>query len=250
MSNGLPISTIIITYNEENNIGDCLESVKWCDEIVLVDAFSSDKTVAIAEKYTDIIIQRKWTGFSDQKAFALEKATNEWVLSIDADERCTPELQDEIQKAFGKNKNGYYIPRKSYFLGKWMKHSGWYPGYQVRFFLKAKTTVSEKKVHEGFLVDGEIGYLQNPIIHYTHPSIEDSLQKMNLYSSLESEDRNQIKKVHWYDILSHPFAAFLRKYFAQKGFLDGMPGFILAIITAQLKMALYMKLWERQQKNV
>ena len=244
-----PISVIIITQNEEQNIHDCLASVRWCEEIILVDAFSSDQTVAISKQFTDRIFQQEWQGFAEQKSFALAQAHQQWVLSLDADERVTPELQSEICSRLHQPDlpDGFHIPRKSYFLGKWIKHSGWYPGYQLRLFYRAKTRVSQKRVHEGFIVDGRVEYLQNPILHFTHPTIADSLQKMDRYSSLEAEDRAGSRKVRWYDLVFHPVAAFLRKYFVQKGFLDGMHGFVLALITAQLKMALYMKMWEQQQ---
>jgi len=246
-----PISAITIAFNEEINISDCLESVNWCEEIILVDAYSTDQTVKIAKDHSCKIYKHKWQGFAEQKAYALSKASHEWVISLDADERISHELKDEINSKLNPNNkfDGFYIPRKSYFLGKWMKHSGWYPGYQLRLFRKSKTQVSEKRVHEGFLVDGEVGYLADSIIHYTHPTITDSLEKMNSYSSLEAEDRENSKTVHWYDLLLHPFAAFSRKYVAQKGILDGMSGFILAVITAQLKMALYIKLWEIQKNK-
>ncbi len=249
MSENIPISVFVISRNEENNIEDCLKSVKWCDEIVLVDAFSTDNTVNKARNFTDRIFLREWDGFSEQKTYALEKTCSEWVLSLDADERVTPELKDEILNVLEdvNSVNGFFIPRKSYFLDRWIKHSGWYPGYQMRLFRKEKTRVSQKRVHEGFIVEGESAHLMQPIVHYTHPTISDSLGKMNLYSPLEAEDRVHTKNIRWFDLIAHPLSAFLRKYIAQKGFLDGMPGLILAVITAGLKMALYMKLWEKQQ---
>lgn len=248
MPDSVPLSVILVVKDEEHNIGDCLASVRWCEEIVVVDAYSRDRTVEIAREFTDRIYLRPWSGFSEQKTFALNQATHEWVLSLDADERVSAELQEEITMRIHPECkwDGFYIPRKSYFLGKWIRHSGWYPGYQLRLFRKSKTRVSPRRVHEGFLVAGDVGYVTHPIVHFTHSSIAGSLDKMNLYSTLEAEDRSSAGKVRWYDLVFHPAATFLRKYVAQRGFLDGMPGFILALITAQVNLALYMKLWEKQ----
>jgi len=249
------ISVIIITQNEEKNIRDCLESVKWADEIIVVDAKSSDGTVSICREFTDNIFEREWPGFAAQKQFALDQAKHFWVLSIDADERVTSELQQDIRKILVEEENqhdGYYIPRLSYFLGKKIKHSGWYPGYQLRLFKREKTRVSQSRVHEGFLVDGKIGYLLNNLLHFTHPSVEESLKRMNRYSSLEALDRferKKKKKVRWYHFLLHPFSAFMRQFFVHQGYRDGIQGFILALISGTVKMALYMKLWELQRKR-
>lgn len=249
------LSVIIITQNEEKNIRDCLESVRWADEIIVVDANSSDSTVSICREFTDNIFEREWPGFAAQKQFALDKATHDWVLSIDADERVTPELREEIQQILteqNKTEDGYKIPRLSYFLGKEIRRSGWYPGYQLRFFRREKTKVSTSRVHEGFLVNGSVGFLQSDLLHFTHPSVEESLKRMNRYSSLEALDRFERKKkktVRWYHFIVHPFSAFARQFFVHQGYRDGIPGFILALISGTVKMALYMKLWELQRKN-
>lgn len=245
----VPISVFIITHNEEQNIRACLESVTWADEIVLLDDGSEDETIAIAKEFTDKIHIKEWRGFAEQKRAAMALCSHEWALSLDADERVRPELADEIARLLAGNpgENGYRIARRSYFLNKWMKHCGWYPGYQVRLFRREKTTVSRSRVHEGFLVQGSIGTLQNDIDHYSHPSLHDSLAKLNRYSSLEALDRLDRKKVRWYDFLTHPLSAFWIKYIAQKGFLDGMHGFLLSWISAFLKMVMYMKLWWLQR---
>jgi len=243
------ISVTIITLNEEELIRDCLESVAWADEIVVVDAQSSDRTVEICREYTDKVIQREWQGFADQKQFALDQCTNEWVLSLDADERVTNELRDEILNILNQNNtaDGYYIARRTYFLNKWIKHCGWYPGYQVRLFKRQKTKVSRVRVHEGYIVDGRIDTLKNDIIHFSYSSISQSLEKLNRYTSLEALDRMDQKKVHWYDFILHPMSAFWIKFIAQKGFLDGMHGFLLSWVSTLFKMVLYMKLWRLQR---
>ncbi|MFZ5518314.1 MAG: glycosyltransferase family 2 protein [Candidatus Zhuqueibacterota bacterium] len=249
------LSVIVITRNEEKNIRDCLESVRWADEIIVVDARSSDATAELCKEFTERIFVRDWPGFAAQKQFALDQAKFDWVLSIDADERATPALQRDIRTVLSDENeapDGYYIPRLSYFLGKKIMHSGWYPGYQLRLFRRDRTKVSASRVHEGFLVDGRVGYLQNDLLHFTHPSVEESLNRMNRYSSLEALDRFERKKtkqVRWYDFIIHPFSAFARQFFVHQGFRDGIQGFILALISGTVKMALYMKLWELQRKR-
>jgi glycosyltransferase involved in cell wall biosynthesis len=244
-----PLSVTIITHNEEKNIRECLESVLWAQEIIVVDSVSSDNTAEIAREYTEKVVLSKWPGFAKQKQFALDLCTCDWVLSLDADERVRPELAQEIQKLINSvcKFDGYRIARRSFFLNKWMKHCGWYPGYQVRLLKRVKTTVSRARVHEGFLVDGNIGTLQNDIDHFSHPSLHNSLEKLNRYSTLEALDRLDRKKVSWYHFVLHPISAFLIKYIRQKGFLDGIHGFLLSWISAFLKTVMYMKIWWLQR---
>lgn len=246
------ISAIIITLNEEKNIRDCLESVRgFTDEIIVVDAFSEDKTLEIAREYTDRVYQRQWEGYSPQKQFALNKAISPWVLSLDADERVSPELDQAIRDILtnGTQFDGFKIPRKTYFLGKWIKRCGWYPGYQVRLFRRTITRVSQSHVHEGFIVDGSIGVLKQDIIHISYPTLEESFKKMMIYSSLEALDRLNRKKVRWYHFIGNPIAVFFNKYIAQKGFLEGIHGLIISFIAAMLKLMLYMRIWERQHQK-
>lgn len=248
-NNMISLSIAIIAQNEEQNIQACLESVKWADEIIVVDAGSTDGTVEMCREYTDHIFEHEWQGFALQKKFALDQCSNDWVLSIDADERVRPELRDEIRKVLSENKgkDGYRIARRSYFLDKWIRYCGWYPGYQVRLFRRSKTSVSEARVHEGFLVDGQVGTLASDLDHYSHPTLEESLAKLNRYSTLEALDRLERKKVYWYDFLTHPLSEFLRKYFVQSGFRDGLYGLLLCWISAFLKMSMYMKLYNMQR---
>jgi glycosyltransferase involved in cell wall biosynthesis len=247
------ISAIIITLNEEKNIGRCLESVQWADEQIVVDSLSSDRTVEIAKQNGAKVFQRAWTGYADQKQFALDQAKHVWVLSVDADERISDVLKEEIQKILreGSPHAGFYMTRRSYFLGKWIRHGGWYPGHVLRFFRKQKAKLNDVKVHEGFLVEGSIGYLKGDLLHNTHPSIDQSLKKMverNQWIALERVKRDQ-KKVRWFDLIVHPVAAFSKKYFSQKGFLDGMHGFMLALVDAMVKLSLYMAMWDLQHSE-
>ena len=242
------ISAVIITLNEEHNIEECLRSIAWADEIVVVDGNSTDRTVEICRQYTDKVFTNPFTDFSTQKQVALDRCQCPWVLSIDADERVRPELQTEIQQLLAGElqHDGYYIARRSYFLNKWIRYGGWYPGYQLRLFRREKTRLSSSRVHEGYLVEGTCGTLKHDLDHYSHPSIEDSIKKLNHYTTLEARDRLGRKKVHVYHFILNPTSAFLKKYIRQQGFRDGMHGFLLSWITAFLKMVLYMKIWVLQ----
>ena len=246
-----PLSVIIITHNEEHNIRECLESVAWAGEIIVVDDGSEDATVEIARTFTEHVFYHAWSGFAAQKDFALQKASREWVLSLDADERVPEDLKAEIFTVLQKPDipyDGFWIPRLSTFLGKFIYHGGWYPGYQLRLFRREKATITPVRVHEGFIVEGPVGYLNHHLLHYTHRSLSESFERLNRYSSLEALDRVHRKKVHWWDILLHPMGAFLTKYIGLKGYRDGMHGFLLALMSAMVKMALYMKIWELQNK--
>jgi glycosyltransferase involved in cell wall biosynthesis len=212
------ISVIIITKNEEENIAACLKSVDWADEIIVVDAESEDNTVENAKSFTTKIYIRKWQGYANQKKYALSLAENEWVLSIDADERVTSELKNEILD-LKPDYNGYRIRRKNYFLKKEITSCGWDKDYQLRLFRKSKTEVVDKLVHEGFAVTGKIGKLDNVIIHNTFSSIHNYLGKVNIYSSLKADElfkKNKGKVSRW-TIFSHTFSAFFRYYISLRG---------------------------------
>lgn len=249
------LSVIVITQNEADKIRDCLESVSWADELIIVDGGSTDNTIAICREFTSHVLENPWPGYAAQKQFALDHATKSWVLSIDSDERLSDPLVQEIKALLANPEaefDGYYIPRLSSFLGKPIRYGGWYPGYQLRLFRRDKTTVRQSRVHEGFLVNGKCGHLKYDMIHDTHTTIESSLVRMNRYSTLEAEDRwesGRVRNVTWGSIIVHPLSAFLRQFLHLRGYRDGMHGFILALVTAMVKMALYIKLWERQQSN-
>jgi glycosyltransferase involved in cell wall biosynthesis len=242
------LSVAIIAGNEEKNIGDCLESVKWADEIIVVDSESTDRTVEIARKYTDKVFVRKWEGYAPQKQFAIEQATCDWILSLDADERASPELKEEIEKVLESETeyDGFYIPRRNFFLGKWIKSCGWYPNYQLRLFKRGRGYVTARKVHEGFVVDGKVGYLKGDIIHYTHMELKSTFAKINEYSSLSAEEKVHRKKVRGIDLILHPLSAFLGHYMLRGGFRDGVHGLMVSLIHAMTNMQTYMKIWELQ----
>lgn len=240
------ISAIIITYNEEKNIRRCLSGIDWVDEIVVVDSQSTDDTKKIASLFTSRIFDIKWEGFGKAKDYAKEKASCPWILSVDADEVVTEDLKEEIQRITQSEDslNGYYIPRKSNFLGKWIKHGGWYPDYVLRLFKKDKAEFSHSLVHEKIELNEEIGYLKSPLLHYTDPSFDHYLEKLNRYTSLSAEQLSREgKKAGVLDLIFRPFSTFFKTYFMKRGFLDGGVGFILAVSSAFHVFSKYVKLW-------
>jgi glycosyltransferase involved in cell wall biosynthesis len=239
------ISAIIITYNEEKNIRRCLSGLDWVDEIVVVDSHSMDDTKKIASEFTQRIFDIKWEGFGKAKDFAKDKASHQWILSVDADELVTPDLKEEIQKITESEDSvsGYYIPRKSNFLGKWINHGGWYPDYVLRLFRKDKAKFSHSMVHEKVQVEGKTGYLKKDLLHYTDPNFDHYLEKLNRYTSLSAEELfGEGEKAKVSDLIFRPLATFFKMYLMKRGFLDGLSGFILAVCSAFHVFSKYVKL--------
>ena len=242
------LSVIIITCNEEENIKHCLESVKWSDEIVIVDSFSSDKTVEIAREYTSQVFQNKWTDFSQQKNLALEKASSEWILNIDADERVTPELKKEILAVLNsqfQSFDGYYIPLRNNYLGRWIRHCGWYPDYHLRLFRRGKGRFNERIVHESVVVEGKKGHLKFCLNHYSYKNLSDHLNKIDKFTSLAAEEMfTNGKRARVFDLLLRPLVKFIKMYLIKRGYLDGIYGLIVSIMGSFSVFAKYLKLWE------
>ncbi|HRB01437.1 MAG TPA: glycosyltransferase family 2 protein [Ignavibacteria bacterium] len=245
------ISGLIICRDEENNIEDCIKSIQWCDEIVVIDSFSKDRTLEIVKKFTDKVFQNEWEGFSKQRKFALSKVNSEWIFSLDADERCTEELALEIRSILdsSNNVNGYLIPRKSFFLGKWIQHCGWYPDHQMRLFKRDKVTVSERLVHEGYNVTGETTKLKSDILHYTVRSVSEFAEKINHYSALSAVEKSDGKKISMSYLFFKPFFEFKKKFFFQQGFRDGIYGLMVSFFHMITKILTYMKMIEIQNKK-
>jgi glycosyltransferase involved in cell wall biosynthesis len=241
------LSVIIITFNEEKNIRDCLQSVAWADEIVVVDSKSTDRTVEIAREFTGKIIITDWMGYSETKKLALEQATCAWVLWIDADERVTDELRLEIQSTIKANppQNGFEVSRRAFFLGKWIKHCGWYPGYVLRLFRKNKARFDDSPVHEGVILAGERGRLKGDLLHFTDDTLEHYLEKLNNYTSLAAHKLiSQNRQAGIFVIFSRALFIFVKMYVLRFGFLDGIKGFILCLLSANYVAVKYAKLWE------
>lgn len=246
------LSVIIITQNEEAHIGPCLQSLTWVDEIVVMDAQSSDKTVEIAKSYTDQVLIEPWHGYSANKQMALTHCSGEWILWIDADERVTPELAEEIRNKINKPSRykGYEIARKAFFLGRWIKHCGWYPGYVLRLAQREMVQFSSHLVHEGMVVSGPIARLDNPLLHYTDTDLEHYLSKFNRYTSLAAEEALvRGRNIRLWQILPRQWAMFLKMYFFKRGFLDGMEGLILCLLSSGYVAMKYAKIWELQNRK-
>jgi len=242
------ISVILITLNEERNIAACLASVQWADELIVVDSQSKDRTAEIARRFTGKVFDKEFAGFSENKNFALQQATNEWVLWIDADERVTPELATEIRQVIEKEPavNGFECGRRAYFLGKWIKHCGWYPGYVLRLFRHNAAHFSDNKVHEGLILVGPRCRLQNDLLHFTDDSLEHYLWKFNRYTTFAAEElETRGKKSGFVNILFRPLHTFIKMFILKGGFLDGIHGFILCLLSAGYVLIKYAKLWER-----
>lgn len=250
------LSVVIITKNESFNIEACLASVSFADEIIVVDAGSSDDTVAICHRFTDqVFVSDDWLGFGPQKNRALAKATQEWVLSIDADERVNLALQAEIKQAMTNQVySAFRMPRQSYYCGRWLKHGGWFPDYVVRLFRRGAAEFSADEIHERVvLVDetrNQIGTLIHPLQHYSFHSLEEVLDKVNLYSTANaSKYYKQGKTASLKKAIFHGLWAFVRTYFFQAGFLDGREGFMLAVSNAEGTYYRYLKLMYLQENN-
>lgn len=241
------IAALIITYNEEKNIRECLESINWCDEIVLVDSYSEDQTVAISREYTEKIYLRKFDDFAAQRNYALEKIESDWVLVIDADERVSGELRREIEEILNNNHvQAYQIPRKNYFLGKWIKYCGWYPDYTLRLFKNNHRLKYDGMVHEGIKIKGKINQLVNPLVHFTYKNLANYMNKINHYTTLWAEDRGKKgKKIGLMYIFFRPLFEFIKKYFLKKGVLLGRQGLILSILSSYYIFIRSAKLWEK-----
>lgn len=244
------LSVTVIAWNEEERLRGCLESVAWADEIVVVDAESVDKTVQIAREFTDRVSVRAWPGFANQKNFAIDQATGDWILSLDADERVTPELRDRL-RTIVKNDgpaDGYSIPRRNIFWGRWVRHGGLYPDYQLRLFRRTAGRFVENAVHESVTVSGRVETLQDPLLHHSYRDLEDFVRRSNRYSTLSAQDWiRRGKGAGPLSLVTRPLGRFLSMYIVHRGFLDGWRGFVLAVLYAEYVFLRMAKVWETQR---
>lgn len=243
------LSVVLTTLNEERNIDRCLGSVGWADEIVVVDSFSTDRTVEKAKGYTTKVYQHEYPGSSRQVERGINYSASEWVLVIDADEEVTPELREEIRAVLAAQSthSGFEIPRKAYAFGKWIEHSGWFPDYQFRLFRKNGYRANHQEVHGGFEAVGTKGRLNGLLLHHTYETIYSYVQKMNDYTSLQVSNKlgaQSPAQVKWHKLFLSPFSHFLTMFVSRKGYKDGCHGFVLALLDATYTFLLYAKLWE------
>jgi len=247
------VSACVITYNEEKNIGDCLESVKWADEIIVVDSFSTDDTLRIARRYTDRIFRRKWRGINDQRNFTLGKASCDWVLCIDADERISPELAAEIQAELERDDggcDGFLLPRRNLYHGRWMRYGGWYPNYRLRLFRRGKGRFAGRDPHDHVALNGKTRRLRNDILHNSFDSLSDQMERTDRYSTERAALMHRHRRRYTaLKMVLYPVGDFLKAYFVRLGMLDGIPGLISAATSSYHVFLKYAKLWELQHAS-
>jgi len=247
----IKLSVAIITYNEEKNIKRCIESVKGiADEIVVVDSLSTDKTCEIAKSLGAKVILQKFLGHIKQKQLAVDNCKNDWILSLDADEALSKELQNEIKELLKEplNYDAYKMPRLSFHLGRWIKHGGWYPDKKIRLFNRKKAYWGGYNPHDKVIVNGSVGELKGDILHYVFKDLRHNVDTNNSYSSIMAEDLyKKGKKFSIIKLLLKPIGKFLEVYIYKRGFLDGMPGFIIAVGASYSMFLKFAKLWELQK---
>lgn len=245
----LPISLVIIALNEEARIERCIRSAPFVDDIVVVDSFSTDRTVEVAQQCGARVFQEKWKGFGPQKAFATEQAKNPWVISLDADEALSPELAAEIVEKFANldPESGYLFPRKSFHLGRWIGHGGWYPDYQLRLFNKEKSHWNSAALHEKVEVKARVP-MKAPVLHWVFENLSHQVITNDRYSTLGALQLHEAgKKFSYFKLLTKPVSKFIETYFFKRGFMDGMPGFIISVGAAYSIFLRFAKLWELQR---
>lgn len=252
MSSGkLPLSLVIITFNEEKNLKACIESVPFASDIVVLDSFSKDKTKDVAVSLGARFYEQSWLGFGPQKNKAVELAQYDWVLSLDADERLSPELQVEIIQQFGKleKSTGYLLPRISFYLGRWIRYGGWYPDYQLRLFHRRYSKWDQAGIHEKVLAVKTTKFI-HPIQHYVFETISHQVITNDKYSGLQAQNLFKQNKSGFsmFKLITKPGVKFIENYFYKRGFLDGLPGFIIAVGSAYSVFLKYAKYWELENK--
>ena len=231
----MKISATIITYNEERNLPRAMESLRCCDEILVVDSGSTDRTVELAERYGARVLEANWRGYAGQKNYASDQAQYDWVLSLDADEALSEDLEGEIWqlKKNGPRYDAYTMPRLAQYLGKWILYSGWYPDRKIRLFDRRKSTWVGDYVHESVRVNGTLGDLRGNLLHYTCESLSEHLKTMDRYTTLAAEEIVARKKpVGVRHLLLEPVWAFFRTLVVQQGFRDGLEGLTIAYMAA------------------
>ncbi|MCF6288911.1 MAG: glycosyltransferase family 2 protein [Proteobacteria bacterium] len=242
----MKITAIIPTYNEEKHIANAIESVSFADEIIVIDSFSTDKTVEIVKESSINLIQRKFDDFSSQKNHAILKAKHQWIFVLDADERVTPKLKEEILQTIKKDSNivAYWVFRTYHFMGRRIKYGGWQRDKVIRLFKKNECKYDGRLVHEEIETFGKISFLKNKLEHYSYNGFDHYIYKLNQYAWLQAKALHKKgKKVNLFHILLKPAFRFFKQYIIRLGFLDGFPGFVSAFLQAYGVLTRYIKLW-------
>jgi glycosyltransferase involved in cell wall biosynthesis len=245
------LTATVITLNESAHLAAALQSVSWADEIVVVDSQSTDATVEIARRFTDRVVIRDWPGYIAQKNFAASIASHDWILSLDADERVTPELAAEIQALLtsAPPAAGYRVPRVSHYLGRWIRSTDWYPDPQMRLYDRRRAQWTGRLVHESVAVDGPVGRLSADLQHYPYRDVSHHLATIDRYTSLAARQMFEDgRRAGALELALHPPAALLRNYVLRGGFRDGTVGLIVSILNSYYVYLKFAKLWELAQR--
>ena len=243
----VPVTATVITFNEAANIEAALASLSWADEIIVVDSQSADRTTEIARKFTDKVIVRPWPGYVAQKNFAAEQARHDWIFSLDADERVTPELAAEIKTTLAREPSaaGYRVPRVTFHLGRWIRSTDWYPDYQLRLYDRRRARWAGKYVHESVKAEGPVEYLRNELQHYAYRDTAHHLETMDRYTTLAAKQMfEEGRRAGFFHLMVHPPAAFFRNYVLRGGFRDGKAGLAVSAMNARYVRLKFAKLWE------
>ena len=246
------VSVTIITLDEAEHIGAAIDSAVWADEVVVVDSGSTDGTATIARGKGATVLSREWSGYVDQKNFAADRVSNDWIFSLDADERIPPPLAAEVQALLASEppKRGYRVPRVSFHLGRWIRTTDFYPDFQTRLYDRRAARWRGKYVHESVSVDGPVGRLRHDLEHYSYRDLSDQLDRVNHYTSLAARQlREDGRRAGPLELLIHPPAAFLRNYLLRRGILDGIVGLTISLVNAYSVLLKFAKLWELQQET-
>jgi glycosyltransferase involved in cell wall biosynthesis len=245
------LSVTVITKNEEADIAEALRSVRWADELIVVDASSTDETADIARRIANRVVVRDWPGFVAQKNYAASIAAHDWILSIDADERVSPALGDEIRTVLSRPDTthaAYRMPRVTWHLGRWMRSTDWYPDYQLRLYDRRSAHWVGQYVHEAVAVDGTIGRLRGELMHFAYRDIGEHLETIARYTALAARQMHENgRRASALQIVGHPPLAFLRNYILRGGFRDGGPGLIVSAMNAYYVFLKFARLWELQR---
>jgi len=245
-----PVTVTVITKNEADALADALRSVAWADEIIVVDAESTDDTVAIARQFTERVYIRAWNGYVEQKNHAASLASHDWILSLDADERVTPQLAEEIRTvlAAGPSASAYRMPRVSFYFGRWMRTTDMYPDFQLRLYDRRNARWQGKYVHESVRADGTVAYLKNDLLHYPYRDLSEHLIRMDRYTTLAARQMHEEgRHTSALGMLVHAKLAFLRNYILKGGFRDGTAGFVISLVNSYYVFLKFAKLWELQK---
>lgn len=246
------LTAIIPCFNEERNIAECIDSVKWADEIFVVDSFSTDRTPELARERGVRFVQHEYVNSATQKNWAIPQATHDWVMVVDSDERVTPELRDEVLAVLASNDplEGYYIRRLNHFVGKRVRFSGWQNDRCIRLFRRDKSRYQDRHVHADVIVDGRVGQLKSMLLHYTFESFDQYMKKFDRYTSWAARDRaKKTSVVRWHHLTLRPLGRFFKQYILRLGFLDGSAGLVISTLAAYSVFMKYAKLWEIHEQE-